>query len=73
MVETKKKQTKRALEVKTFLVQSIIYGFIVFAFPQELHLNVPPTMAGISDTVQLLHDASQWFSGGVKEMRASCA
>ncbi len=30
-------------------------------------------MAGISDTVQLLHDASQWFSGGVKEMRVSCA
>ncbi len=45
----------------------------MFLLPQELHLKVPPTMAGISDTVQLLHDASQWFSGGVKEMRVSCA
>ncbi len=28
-------------------------------------------MATITETVELLQDGSQWFSGGVKEMRVS--
>ena len=51
---------------------SFLYRIIHALFSQqELQLKVPQTLAAISETVELLHDASQWFSGGVKEMRVN--